>query len=333
MTTQLIFEELLALAPDAAGVAYRAFAAAPDVELKAFVTGGTRVPGVSFRVPVSSVPHGLHFPKVRGASITSRPMQGTDAGHATFELVASDPAFTAVFVELAARLIDEIRIYDSARGALVALASRLAAWARFFDARDRDGLGRSGQLGLIGELLCLERLCRIAEPILVVRSWTGPKGAMFDFQSTAGAIEVKLSTSSAPERFRITSERQLDETAVGTLLLCAITVHEGPAGAAGLVDVVGRVRMMLSASAPGTLPDFEDLLLQAGYLDSDSSHYLVRVTVRSCDFAAVREGFPRITPSELRKGVFAVSYDISRDSIAPFFVLESLAGDLIRASE
>lgn len=333
MTTQQIFEELLSNVPNATGVAYRAFAAAPDVELRAFVTGGTRVPGVSIRVPIESVPNGLNFPRVRGATISARANQPSDAGHVTFELVASEAAFTTVFVQLSSRLIEEIQETDSARSALNTLAGRLVAWARFFDARDRDGLGRSAQLGLIGELLCLERLCRLVEPAQAVRAWTGPKGSTFDFQSVAGAIEVKLSTSSAPERFRISSERQLDESAVRELLLCTISVQEGPAAAARLVDVVARVRTILAASAPGSLVEYEDLLLQSGYLDSDEARYEVRVTVKNFDFAAVRAGFPRILPDELRKGVFAVSYDISREAIAPFFVPETVAGDLIRAIE
>jgi hypothetical protein len=186
-------------------------------------------------------------------------------------------------------------------------------------------------LGLIGELLCLETLAEGAGVGKAVRAWRGPDGASQDFQTTAGSIEVKTSTSASPEHFRVSSERQLDESVVPRLVLCGLTAQELSAGATTLASVVDRVRVSLSADAPSVVPLFEDRLVAAGYSDHDRPSYDLTITVLHMEFAHVTAGFPRIQSSDLRPGVSGVSYDLSRTSIQPFLVSTEFAQEIIRA--
>ncbi|MCC6929813.1 MAG: PD-(D/E)XK motif protein [Gemmatimonadaceae bacterium] len=317
--TSTVYEELRSSAPLSPGIAYRAFYGPPNLGIRAFVDGETRIPGFALRTTRSCVPHGMSLPKVRGIEIAATHGSG-EGMHAEviYEIRASAKVFADVFVELAAKLLDDCIVAPTAPMALLEVSRRVAAWARFFDARGDEGLGRSGQLGLIGELLCIERLSSLAGAESALRAWTGPSGTPHDFQTDQGAVEAKLSTSSAPERFRITSERQLDESVVPWLGLFAVTAQEVRAGGEGLEAVVDRVRRLVQSEAPGSLSLLEQGLIDSGYSDSDRVRYAVRIKVRETEFLHVRDDFPRIRPSELRANVFSVSYDISWGAIVQY---------------
>jgi hypothetical protein len=325
---QFVYHELLAGARSAPGHAYRQFLAPPDMVLRAFVDGVSRLPGLSLQAQAESVPTSMQLPKMKGAETSIRSDGQSQSRQVVYTIIASDSAYATVFIELASNLIAEISQLTSARDALLGVARRLDSWARFFDSRAREGLGRSAQLGLIGELTCLQRLAQQVGLSSAVRSWTGPAGTTHDFQSPRGAIEVKLSTTSAPERFRISSERQLDESMVPTLLLCAISAQEQPAGT-GLSDLVDTIRADVQRNAPADLYLFDERLLQAGYSTADRPGYAVRITVRDIEFAVVREAFPRITPDDVRSGVFSVSYEIPRSAIISYAVPIATAGEII----
>lgn len=322
--TATVYQELLTGAPQSRGLGYRAFYGPPDLGIRAFVDGETRIPGFVLKTTRARVPQGMALPKVRGIeiSVSHGNGEGTQA-EVIYEVRASEAYFAEVFVELAAKLLDDCVVAGTAPQALLEVSRRLAAWARFFDARGQEGLGRAGQLGLIGELLCLERLCGLAGAERAVRAWTGPAGAAHDFQTDRGSVEAKLSTSAAPERFRISSERQLDESVVPWLGVFAVTAQEVRAGGDGVGEVVSRVRGALHTQAPAAVSAFEEVLLDAGYSDADRTRYDIRIKVREADFLHVRDDFPRIRPSELRANVFAVSYEVPWDAIVKFRIPDS----------
>lgn len=328
-----VYEELLSTAPSQEGRAYRAFYGPVGLDLRAFVDGSSRLPGMSFKVAKSDVPAGMQLPKLQGASVTivhgdadARPQS------ITFELCAQSAAFKTVFVELAARLIRDVCTETTASLGILAVARRLSIWARFFDARENDGLSRSRQLGLLGELLCLQRLFETLDPHQSVAAWTGPNGTPHDFQTSSGALEAKLSTTSAPERVRISSERQLDDSSVPWLGLFVVLAQETTSGDTGVPHSVDRIRAALTAAAPTAIALFEERLLAAGYVDSDRAEYSVRVVVRSSEFLHVRGDFPRVRPAELRSGVFSVSYEIPWSAIAPYRVDDNEIARIFRAT-
>ncbi len=327
---QEIYAELLERAPFAAGLAFRAFPAPPGLVVRAFVDGLSRLPGISLQVSSVDVPSSFVMPRMKGANTTVHSDAVSRARRVEYTISASGPAHASVFVELASGMIAEISASMSASDALTAVAQRLKSWTLFFDARAEEGLGRSAQLGLIGELLCLQRLSLEVGLSSVLSGWAGPTGSLHDFQFLGGSIEVKLSTTSSPERFRITSERQLDESAVPILLLCGIVAQEQPAGAVGLADLVDVIRSTLLLDSPSDIGLFDRRLQEAGYCEQDRSRYLVRISVRSIEFVHVQAGFPRVVPSDLRSGVFGVSYEIPRSAILPFSIQPQILGELIR---
>ena len=316
-----VFTELRQVTPVKDGRAYRSFAAPQGIQLRAFVDGTTRLPGIRIACPSAAVPPGWAIPKISGATFSVVPMQPGDGyGVASYELSAADERYSPVFIELASSLVERAGREKTATSTLILMARWLATWARFFNSRGEAALGRSAQLGLIGELLCLEELGRLLGLHNAVPAWTGPHGSAHDFQFAAGSIEVKLTTSSSPERLHITSARQLNDAVVPWLGLFAVLCQESASGDAGLPLLVDRVRQAVLDQAPGLTDLFEERLAEAGYSDVDREQYSTRVAVLRHEFLHVSETFPRIRPDELRSGVSDVTYNIAWSAIMPYRV-------------
>jgi hypothetical protein len=255
---------------------------------------------------------------MRGADVSSS--QDRETATVTFDVVAHDASFSSVFIELASALLEDARRATNAREALTIILRRLHVWARFFAARG-DGFSRAAELGLIGELLCLQALRSVVGLSRAAEAWVGPTGAPHDFLGGSGAVEVKLSTSAAPERFRITSARQLDDTPMPVLFLYATLAQEAPGGPVSLATLVRELRAALEADAPSVLARFEDNLVNAGYISTDEEDaHRIRLVVHQSALLRVSGEFPRIRPAELRPGVDAVSYEVPWSAIAPYRV-------------
>lgn len=320
-----VFSDLLAKTPTQPGRAYRLFAGPDGVQLQAFVDGISRMPGLSIRIAKPLVKETLNLPKMRGAEFKEEPYRAAQDSHGiAYELTAAQKAYVDVFVELASRLIIEATSAGTGTEAILRIAKRIAAWARFFDSRGENGLGRSAQLGLLGELLCLHKLGNLIGFQRSIGSWTGPKGTIHDFQNESGALEVKLTTSHAPERLRISSERQLDESSHAWLGMFAVLAQEASDGPTGLSDLVDHIRTEISELDPASSGLFEELLIESGYADADREHYGVRLIIHAQHFLQVDGDFPRILPSELRPGVFDVGYDVAWSSLLPYSVTDDL---------
>ncbi len=238
-------------------------------------------------------------------------------------MVPADESTIDVFVELAAQLIEAVSSEPTPETGLLRLSRSMSAWARFFSARGTDGLSRSEELGLIGELLCLEMLGTYIGLQAAVEAWSGPAGAPHDFQGPWGAVEAKLTTSASPERFRITSERQLDETSVNALFLYSVVAQEAASAPTSLAGLVDLLRERIDRSAPASRARFDECLTEVGYADADRSRYHIRLSIHHAALLRVHEDFPRIRHDELRSGVFAVTYEIPWASVAPYRVREA----------
>lgn len=318
-----IYEQLRQMAPSRPGRAFREFDAPAGLSIRAFVDGISRAPGVVFSTTRRHVPKNIQFPRFRGASIHVLRAPNGREDEVAYEVVPTDKSTEDVFVELAAQLVEAVGNEASAEGGILRLARSMAAWARFFSARGVDGLSRSEELGLIGELLCLDALGGYLGYQAAVDSWTGPGGAPHDFQGRWGAVEAKLTTSVNPERFRITSARQLDESAVSALYLYGIVAQEAESAPLSLMGLITSLRDKIDAAAPAARERFDDALAEVGFADSDSSKYQIRISVHQTAFLRVHDDFPRIRVDELRSGVFAVNYEIPWASIAPYRVYEA----------
>ena len=139
-----------------------------------------------------------------------------------------------------------------------------------------------------------------------------------DFQNQNGAVEAKLTTSNAPERLRITSERQLDESVVPWLALFGVIAQEAESGPVSVSTLVDQLRAAVQACLPSTMVLFEERLTDSGYSDTDRNHYHVKLFVHADSFFHVTGDFPRIRHDDIRSGVFNVGYDVPWSAVVPY---------------
>ena len=105
-----------------------------------------------------------------------------------------------------------------------------------------------------------------------VKAWTGAEGGPQDFQIDGIATEVKTLVQAEPQRFKISSARQLDETFFNALLIAHHKAHRQKDSGQTLPEIVSEIRENISDDI-AALEQFEDKLVLAKYLDSDAGIY------------------------------------------------------------
>jgi hypothetical protein len=258
--------------------------------------------------PVDTLPQ---LPVTQAIACRSRLEVGGRRMNIVVELV--DPALSDVFTPLVEDLAARIVATRDANAATAELASGLARWQDLFEQLGRDGLSNLARRGLAGELLVmrtdvLPNVCAEA----AVDAWTGPLKANQDFQRPAIAVEVKVTTGQNPQGFVVASERELDPTGTGTLVVAHLSLDERLGGTGSSInDLVDDLRRRL-AGHPVALAAFNAKLARVGYLDMHRDNYAEpHYEPRTLKHLHVRDDFPRITEKDLRKGVGAVRYTVS----------------------
>ncbi|MDQ0563209.1 hypothetical protein QO004_005018 [Rhizobium mesoamericanum] len=225
-----------------------------------------------------------------------------------------------LFSTICADLVASVALSETER-ALDHFLSRLDAWRRFLRERN-GGLSRPETIGLIGELLLLEKLLELGSSHLM--SWSAPADGLHDFLNGGHALEVK--TGLGPS-VQITISRldQLDTAGLRRLDLVHIKLIESPSGRS-LQDVLTALKGQLEDGASRHALD--NAVIRRGLLpDDDNARSAPRVQLRSMDCYAVSEGFPRLVRPDLPTAIAEASYTLDVRSLGPYVgdILDVLA--------
>lgn len=255
------------------------------------------------------------LPSGRGIDLRRVP---TASGGEALELVLSQPSFADLFNALV------IDVAGAAAGGVdradvaARVAARVRRWQTFLR-ETRDGLSPERQRGLFGELFFLRRVLMGQVPAAAATDgWVGPALAPQDFAFGAAAVEVKTTTGAQPQLLRITSERQLDTTALDHLALFHLSLDAREGAGQTLPDLVAEIRKTLVDPAAADV--FEDRLFSAGYLDAQAGQYRTGYTLREAGIFLVDEGFPRLVEADCPPGVGDVTYSVAVSALTPFAV-------------
>lgn len=223
-------------------------------------------------------------------------------------LSLEDTKHRDLFIKLCADLV-EAAASDRAE-ALARFLDRLDAWRQFL--RDRqEGLSRSSIIGLIGELLILERL--LGADAGLIASWEAPLDGLHDFHSRGHALEIKSGLGPSPS-ITISRLDQLDSADLRRLDLIHVKLIEAPDGRT-LGDIIASIR----GSIPGSVPQFDNALLRRGLLPyDDAARNAPRVQLRTMDSYAVRDGFPRLLRDTLPVAITDATYTLDIRALSAF---------------
>ncbi len=249
----------------------------------------------------------------------------------SFEL--TETAHADVFDSIGNDVLKNVIEARDDEAAFNVFVARIFEWQKFLDQLPEGGLSEQEQQGLYGELWFLREVlfCELSQERAIL-SWAGPDALTKDFQFSDIAIEVKTTASKQHNRFSITSELQLDSAGVGRLFLFCVLLEKLSAAGLSLPELISLMRADLHAQ-PDVEAKFSERLVQAGYLDSQSSFYTNRYSARSQHFFDVRDNFPRIVGADLRRGVGDVHYSILLSECEHYAISEEVARKTIRGAK
>ena len=159
-------------------------------------------------------------------------------------------------------------------------------------------LSAEREIGLFGELLVLDTLATALGGPAAVSAWKGAHREEHDFGLSDGDVEVKT-TFGERRRHWIHGKGQLTPSPGVALYLLSIQLTDGGAAGKTLGEQVTELRVRFAGPAAA---DFDDRLIQLGWLDSQSHRYVRRLRLRSVPLAyLITPDFPRLDDDALTR--------------------------------
>lgn len=196
--------------------------------------------------------------------------------------------------------------------ALQLFLGRLDAW-RLFLKDVRPALSRSDMLGLMGELIVLDRL--LEEDPALLEAWRAPDDGLHDFEWRGHALEIKA-TAGAGSQIGISRLDQLDNAGLGRLDLLLLRLAEDPDGAS-LSDMTAGLEARLPSESQRRA--FRNMLLRRGVNpERDPASEDLRVTLQSQMAWTIAEEFPRLLRADLPAAITEARYLLDPRALTPW---------------
>jgi hypothetical protein len=225
-----------------------------------------------------------------------------------------------IFLSLCNDLVQATREAKNSTAAVQLILRRLVRWQDFLKKNRSSILSEEGIKGLIGELLFIkDYLIPTFGAGQAIKYWQGPEGLPQDFNINNSAIEVKCQSGATSPYIKITSADQLCPQ-LPEMYLFVVTLGKTDIQAKDAINLphlVFHIKEILRSDDPHQLERFNDLLYMVGYMDSDRYLDFSYVVTQEKMFQ-VENGFPRICPEEIHRGIVNLSYSISLSECSPF---------------
>ena len=263
--------------------------------------------------------HGLvDLPETRALRTTVE--EGVDDQHVDVRVALIAPEMARVFTPFVEDVLESVAPTSTDVAAITALVSRFGYWKNLLSGSGSEGLDRSEQQGLFGELWCLLHVLMPELGPAAVGAWTGPDRDDRDFQLDDIGIEVKTTIRDNPPTVSISSERQLESDPYSHLFLFALSLDALPAGTGQTLNALVEA-VLAAANDDVARLALRDKLIQYGYLNLHRPSYeATRYTLRQVWRFEVRGEFPRITEQIIPEGVGQVRYRLSLDACRDYSV-------------
>ncbi len=229
--------------------------------------------------------------------------QGLAVSTTTFTLNAKAQRFLDIMClsleleEVFGNVVNEIvKRVKNGTGRIEAVRTTVADYRLLLAARILPNLDRSLIVGLIAELLTLNKLLEISSSAW--RTWRGPLGDRHDFRSENTSLEVKASQGVGSLVISISSIQQLEAPLGGTLHLLHYMLEPVASGLL-TVSALGERALALADDPSG----LRRILIELGCLDVSSDEwnkYSFRLENES--LYRVDDLFPRVVPSTFAGG-------------------------------
>lgn len=227
------------------------------------------------------------------------------------EISCSDPALHESFDSVASLVVERFVLTGDIAASLRDVFHEYRHLLMKMSGRSNS---RATVVGLAGELLFLEKLIpHLSDPLGVREAGTEDQ----DFHLSGSDVEVKTTSIRGKKMVNINDAQQLFPREQKPLHLCHVKLLEDPGGKSVSDFIEVLVTKGIDRSA---LMDFCD---RAGWSGEDEDP--IRFLDLGLDFYEVREGFPRIVPTnfeggEVPAGVDGIRYQVNLDVARDFRV-------------
>ncbi len=275
----------------------------------ATVSCDSGMPGLLLEVNSASVPVAPEYPSGHGFAVLPVPHRTGPRGVVWLVLTLTEPRYLEVFESLAENVAHIVSNASNEKEGVRAFLARLRIWQEFMRRHGTKGLSREEQTGLFSELVFMfTRMLPIFSAHDCVSCWKGPGNGLHDFVACGISLEIKGTTFMPASTFKVSHIAQLDETQVDRLILCHYAWSLSETTGTSLPELVDKLRNRLGQEDTTALNLFNELLMQAGYLDAQTHLYQRHYQQAHELFFKVSDGFPRLRVSDLPPGVADCSY-------------------------
>jgi hypothetical protein len=287
------------------GYGYARFAVGPNGEPRLLVPAG---------------PGGQKLGNLSAGKLAVQLSRYTLNGRATLflDVMCLERPLDAVFAEIADEILHRI---SSGVAPGKSVETTISDFRELLQDSDRRTVEESKVIGLLGELVVLEMLCRTSPA--AIEAWTGPFDQRHDFRRRGQAIEVKTSSRADATSVVISSIEQLTEPAHGVLTLAHVRMERAMGGSLTVAKLVQKI-----VSLGVGREDIQRRLSSISCDSPDSDAWNnVEFSLEGVSAYRVRERFPRINSSafeggKLPAGITAISYTVDLSAAKEFLLDE-----------
>lgn len=303
-----------------------------DVRAYAAVTAREGLPALLLELPETVRPPSCRTLITRAFQVSAPSVKGLPPARWAVVIELKERAFSDLFEVLAGDVLNAIHSASGSQATLQAALRCIERWRRFVE-RKGAPLTDDEVQGLIGELVVLCRCVRRFGADTALTAWTGPDGALRDFELPDSSVEVKAFQGDDAATVVISSPDQLDAVAQRPVFLAAVRLTPSDAHGSTLSEfVVCALNVIGVETAAAEL--FEDRLATAGYLSAHAPLYPRRFIAGPVMVYSVTPGFPRIRSIDVPHGVLAVRFALSVPALAPFqTAAAAVLGDRVPETE
>ena len=275
-------------------------------------------------------PKDLTDPRVNGLKIQLVDYRFHDGPISRFiDLTCNIPGYIEEFTEIV-REISKAILEDKEQP-LTAVNQIINNWISFWANQRKDILTEEEQVGLICELITLNKLCKI-NPGNALKTWIGPLGEKHDFNFSDWNFEVK-GTRKSQRTHTINGIDQLTPSYNKRLVYISFQLTTSAnEQSVNLPDLIGSLIKNHFENKPDMTVRFYELLAGSGYSPIHAEEYKkFNVDVIESTFFEVDEDFPKLTSNMLKeplnKRISSIRYDISLEGIDGKDIKEINLGD------
>lgn len=281
----------------------------PDLRVYAAISDEGLRPGIFVEMPERVRPRDLSRITTRAFEAVAARFPGLPQGRCAISIQLKDPAFEDLFSVMCEEITRVLRRETTSENACKALIRYVDRWRRFVE-KGRRRLSDEAIRGLIGELVLLARCVRSLGALSAIQFWSGPTGALRDFELPDCSVEVKTFQSDTGASIRISDPQQLDTDNIRPVYLAAIKLSHVQSSGLTLPEYIQRVEALIGADSEAN-ELLQDRLADYGYLSSQASLYTEKYFAGPLSLYQVRESFPRIRSADVPPGVENVQFSIA----------------------